>query len=187
MGAPKLLLPWGNTSILGHLVWLWNRLQASQIAVVLAENDTTVSGELDRLSFPSSNRIINPNPERGMFSSVVCAATWEGWLLEITHWAIVLGDQPHLRPATLRALLDFSAAHPEHICQPSYAARPRHPVILPTSFFSRLRQTDSENLKRFLEANSSHRLFCEIDDPGLDLDIDLPADHKKALRLFLAS
>ncbi len=187
MGAPKLLLPWGNTSILGHLIWLWKRLQVSQIAVVLAPNDSNVSAELNRIGFPAGNHILNPTPERGMFSSILCAAAWPGWLPDLTHFAIVLGDQPHLRPATLRALLDFSAAHPGHISQPSHGARPRHPVILPATFFRGLPQTDCTDLKRFLESNSSHRLFCEIDDPGLDLDIDQPADYKKALRLFLSS
>ena len=63
--------------------------------------------ELDRLNFPVRDRIENPQPERGMFSSILCAAHWHGWRREIASWAIVLGDQPHLRTETLRVLLEF--------------------------------------------------------------------------------
>jgi len=36
MGRPKLLLPWGATSILGHHIHEWTQLGAAQTAVVLA-------------------------------------------------------------------------------------------------------------------------------------------------------
>src|ERR1035437_2980619 len=34
MGKPKLLLPWGGTSVLGHLIEEWRALHAKQIDVV---------------------------------------------------------------------------------------------------------------------------------------------------------
>ncbi len=39
MGQCKLLLPWGNTSVIGHLIRQWQSLTAHQIAVVLAAGD----------------------------------------------------------------------------------------------------------------------------------------------------
>ena len=95
MGKPKLLLPWGRTSVLGHLIKQWKALGAKQIAVVCAPDDGAMRVELDRLGFPVQDRIINPAPDRGMFSSIQCAAQWSGWQAALTHWAIVLGDQPH--------------------------------------------------------------------------------------------
>src|SRR5256885_3178049 len=78
MGKPKLLLPWGVTSVLGHLIGQWKALRAGQIAAVWATGDQAVSVELDRLGFPKVNRVVNPTPERGMFSSIQCAARWSG-------------------------------------------------------------------------------------------------------------
>ena len=84
-------------TIVGHLIRQWRELGAGQIAVVhRPDNDTPLVAELDRLDFPAKDRIANPQPERGMFSSIVCAADWSGWRSEIGAWAIVLGDQPHL-------------------------------------------------------------------------------------------
>src|SRR4051812_5400227 len=102
MGRPKLLLPWKSTSVIGHLIDQWQSLGVSQICVVCAADDQALAQELNRLGFPEALRILNPLPERGMFSSIQCAARWPGWNPTLTHWAIILGDQPHLSPASLR-------------------------------------------------------------------------------------
>ena len=128
-------------------------------------------------------RILNPAPDRGMFSSIQCAANWSGWQPALTHWAITLGDQPHVREATLRALVDFAASHANRICQPLRGGRPRHPVMLPASAFRALQRTPFDNLKQFLQPRSAEQAGWESDDPGLDLDIDVPADYERALQL----
>src|SRR5712691_801668 len=79
MGRPKLLLPWGRNTILGHLIDQWRALGAGQIAIVHAVADEALEREFDRLEFPGSDRIVNPQPERGMFSSIQCAGGWRGW------------------------------------------------------------------------------------------------------------
>jgi molybdenum cofactor cytidylyltransferase len=185
MGRPKLLLPWGNTSVLGHLVGQWSSLGAKQVALACAEGNQPLDQELARLGFPARNRIVNPNPEAGMFSSIQCAARWPGWDAPLTHWVIVLGDQPHLRPETLRGLLEFAAGNRQRICQPGRNGRPRHPVIVPQAIFQELKQAKEDDLKQFLRNRPQEMALCELDDSGLDFDIDEPADYERAVRLFL--
>ena len=184
MGRPKMLLPWGGTTVLGHLIALWTKTAADQIAVVHAAGDPALASELDRLHFPVENRIINPQPDRGMFSSVQCAAQWAGWKPGLTHWAIALGDQPHIQSATLAALIDFAARHPDHVCQPRHrGGRARHPVLIPAATFPSIALSKGETLKHFLQSIAAPIQLMDIDDPGLELDIDLPEDYQKALRL----
>jgi molybdenum cofactor cytidylyltransferase len=185
MGRPKLLLPWAETSVLGHLLAQWRALGATQIAIVCAADAQPVQAELARLAFPLENRIFNPAPNEGMFSSVLCAARWPGWQKDLTHWAIVLGDQPHLRLETLSQLLEFAAAHAESVCQPCRVGRRRHPVLLPKADFLQLKKTPASNLKDFLLRCSV--AACEMNDPGLDLDIDQPGDYEAALKLAFGS
>jgi molybdenum cofactor cytidylyltransferase len=183
MGRPKLLLPWGKTSVLGHLIAQWHALGPKQIAVVCASSDQAIQAELDHLGFPAQPRLINPAPERGMFSSIQCAAQWTGWQPTLTHWALVLGDQPHLQPQTLRQVLDFAAAHRTRICQPARHGHARHPVLLPRTIFRRLAHSTAASLKEFLAAPSQDAALCEVEDPGIELDIDYPEDYRKALKL----
>jgi len=181
MGRPKLLLPWGDTSVLGHQIRLWQQLGAAQVCVVYSPTNEAIRAELDRLGLAAGNRIANPQPGDGMFSSIRSAARWNGWKPGLTHWAITLGDQPHLRRETLRAVIDLAKEQPDRICQPRRMGHLRHPVILPEHPFEQLRDATVSTLKEFLA--SQPIASCEVDDSGLDLDIDAPEDYERALRL----
>jgi molybdenum cofactor cytidylyltransferase len=184
MGKPKLLLPWGGTSILGHQIRLWHRLGVDQVAVVYRANDAALCAELDRLGVGFQNQIRNPKPELGMFGSIQCASRWTGWEAALTHWVIGLGDQPHLRPETLETLLAFSSSHPTAVCQPRRLGRLFHPVILPRKFFAQLPSTPATTLKKFLNKIPGEVAGCDVDDPGVAFDIDTPIDYERALSEF---
>jgi molybdenum cofactor cytidylyltransferase len=183
MGRPKLLLPWGGTSVIGHLIRQWRRLGAVQIGVVHAAGDPAMLEELDRLEFSAQDRIVNPHPAQGMFSSVQCAACWPGWRADLGQWVVTLGDQPHLREGTLRALLEFGAARRGEICQPAWRGRAQHPVLLPAAAFRQLADWPGGNLRQFLQTQSV--ALCDAGDAGLEFDIDEPADYERALALWL--
>jgi molybdenum cofactor cytidylyltransferase len=183
MGQAKLLLPWGETSILGHHLQSWQSLGATQIAVVCRPEDAPLERELDRLGLATDRRIHNPQAAEGMFSSILAAARWGGWNASTSHWAIVLGDQPQMRPETLAALLAACANEPSQAHQPSRHGQPRHPVVLPALRFRSLADPGiaARTFKEFLALGPVVRV--EMDDPGLDLDIDTPQDYRQALRL----
>jgi molybdenum cofactor cytidylyltransferase len=184
MERPKLLLPWGDTSIAGHQLRIWNGFGLEQVAVVCAAGDQAMQLELDRINFPAENRILNHTPQNGMFSSIRCAAQWTGWKSELTHWAITLGDQPHLRRETLESLLAFAAEHSGKVCQPRHLGHFRHPVLMPKEVFLQLGMTKATTLKEFLEMPESVA-GCDLDDAGLDEDIDTPADYEKARQHYI--
>ena len=82
----------------------------------------------------------------------------------------------------LRRVLEFSAAHPASVCQPARLGHGRHPVLLPKSVFRRVANSKAATLKEFLAGSPRQVALCELDDPGLDLDIDRPEDYRNALR-----
>jgi len=183
MGKPKLLLPWKTNSILGFLLKQWRELGARQVAVVAAPEDRGLEVEFERLRLPSTHLIVNPAPQDGMFSSIRCAVRWGGWRPGLTHWAIVLGDQPHLRRQTLQELLALARASLDKVCQPAFQGRRRHPVVLPRMAFAQIADSEAPNLEAFLKSLLGQTISCDMDDPGLDLDIDYPTDYDKALEL----
>jgi molybdenum cofactor cytidylyltransferase len=176
MGQPKLLLPWKDRTVLAHLLQLWSGLEPAQIALVIAPG-SPLEPHLGEV-----NRIVNPTSQLGMFSSVQSAASWHGWEEGLTHFAVTLGDQPHVGIDTLRRVMDFARENPEYICQPARKGRGRHPVVLPRDIFRQIANSDRPNLKEFLHIHQSERRLVESDDAGLDLDIDTPADYERALQ-----
>lgn len=177
MGRPKLLLPWHERTVIAQIIGQWRQLGAKQITVVHRPGDKVLLRELDLLNVASEDRIVNPEPARGMFSSIQCAANWNGWRPDIAVWSIILGDQPQLCLKTLHAILVFSRRHPDAICQPEYDGHGRHPVLLPRSAFEDLKSSPAKNLKEFLKCNSRQLVKCPMDDPTLPLDMDTPEDY----------
>jgi CTP:molybdopterin cytidylyltransferase MocA len=116
-----------------------------------------------------------------MFSSIRCAARWPGFEPAITHVAISLGDQPQIQPGTLSRLIASVTQDPAHVWQPSFAGRPKHPVILPRPTFTALAQTSCATLREFLTTSHAPRSHIEIDDPSLAIDLDTPEDYQRAL------
>jgi molybdenum cofactor cytidylyltransferase len=182
MGRPKLLLPWGNTTIIGSQIDTWRSLGVPQIAVVHRAGDLDFLRELDRIRVSQEHRISNPTPQDQMFGSVRCAATWSGWNSNLTHVVISLGDQPQLKPGTLRDLLELSTESPQEICQPLYGGRTRHPIVFPRGTFQTLKNSEATTLKEFLRTENV--VGIELNDPGLALDIDDSADYEKALKFI---
>jgi molybdenum cofactor cytidylyltransferase len=185
MGRPKMLLPWGRTTVLGRLVEQWRELGAGQIGVVTADRDQPLAAELDRLGIGPAERISNPDPSRGMFSSIQCAARWNCWGEPLVQIGIALGDQPHLADERLRALIHFTRSYSENICQPGYQSRGRHPVFMPRKVFESLATTAASTLKEFLAIHASLVRRVEMNEPALDLDLDTPADYERASERFL--
>jgi len=182
MGRPKLLLPWGKRSVIEHLVSQWAAAGAEQITVVCAADDHQLQRELGRVGVPDADRIFNPAPEAGMFSSIRCAALWTRWNPRVSHWVITLGDQPHLHAETLLGLVHFARAHSDRVCQPARAGHPRHPVLMPKAVFLQLGGSPAANLRQFL--SSCEVALWESSDPGLDLDLDRPEDYERALAMM---
>jgi CTP:molybdopterin cytidylyltransferase MocA len=67
MGRPKALLPFGDGTVLGAVAAALRAGGAGDRVVVTAPGDRTLAGLAERLGL---RRAINPDPSRGMLSSV---------------------------------------------------------------------------------------------------------------------
>ncbi len=182
MGQPKLLLPWGTTSIVGHLLSVWRSVGASRLAVVCAPPPHPLHTELDRLGFSRKDRIINPSPENGMFSSIQIAALWSGWDSSLSHFAFALGDQPQIPATMIKSLLDQASLNPEAICQPSFRGRPKHPVIMPRAALLELANTTQPTFRDFLANTRVPPSLMNVDDHLVTIDMDSPNDYEAAIK-----
>jgi len=188
MGKPKLLLPWHGSTIIAHEIETWRNIERSngnghsgaEVRVVVGAKPDPIQDELDRLHFPEDSRIVNANPDDGMFSSIRCAAR-ANWPNELTHFAIILGDQPHLKRTTLQKVLHIAEEEFDTICQPRHRSKIGHPVIIPRKTFVQLADAKVERLCDFLTDRNVE--LIDVDDPGLELDIDVAADYEQALKV----
>ncbi|MGZ8921325.1 MAG: nucleotidyltransferase family protein [Limisphaerales bacterium] len=184
MGSPKLLLPWGDQTVVAHIIATWRELGALHIAPVCRHDDEALAAELSHLDIPAADRILNSAPDAEMFSSIRCAAAWDDWNPEVTHFVIALGDQPQIRNETLSTLLLFANDHPHSICQPTFQDRPKHPVIIPARIFRDLVLSPATTLREFLESHTAHRCYLQTSDESLNVDLDTPQAYATARQRF---
>lgn len=179
MGTCKLLLPWGEKTILTHLLDQWRSTGAAQIAPAIDPSNQPLRKALAHAGFSPSDWIENPSPQLGMFSSLREASRWTGWLPTLTHWIISLGDQPHIEISTLRLLLHAARKNPTYICQPSFHGHTAHPTILPASNFRELVQNNIPNLRTYIRTREAFRLRVAVEDAGVSEDLDTPGDYAR--------
>lgn len=80
--------------------------------------------------------VINPQPERGIGSSVACAVNAKQQDVDGILFAVC--DQPYLREETVVRMIDTFCAEPDCIVALGDARRRGNPVIFPQSCFSDL-------------------------------------------------
>jgi molybdenum cofactor cytidylyltransferase len=179
MGRCKPLLPWGEKTILTHLLDQWRSAGAAQIAPVIDPSNELLRKALARAGFSPFDWIENRSPQLGMFSSLQEASRWTGWLPTLTHFAISLGDQPHIQISTLCLLLDAARKNPTRICQPALHGHAAHPIILPASNFRELARNDIADLRTYIRTREALRLRVPVDDPGVCEDLNTPKDYAR--------
>jgi molybdenum cofactor cytidylyltransferase len=176
MGYPKpLLLIDGKTFI--------EKTAATMLAVV--PRLVIVIGahrERVRAAIPRDARIEileNPNYSRGQLSSL---KTGLGVIQTDSDGAIVhLADHPAVRVESFRAIIDSYQRTAKPIVIARNEGRRGHPVLFGRSMFAELQNApEGEGARHVVNADASRVEYADLDDPGINLDLDTPADLARA-------
>jgi CTP:molybdopterin cytidylyltransferase MocA len=176
-GGAKMLATLADRPILQHVLDALAMVDPAVTIVVLGADAEQVDAALE---WRSERRIVNPEPERGLSSSLklgVAAAAAAAAELGIEAILICLGDQPRLRPDVVRALLGTETDRP--IVAPRYDQDgSRNPVLLHRPAWPvAMKATGDAGLGAFIK--SRPELVLEIPFTGGNPDVDRPGDLEK--------
>ena len=135
-GGDKLAYPIDGKPMLLHALELYARLSdrfVSRVAVLKADAKERREAA-ERMEYRVA---VNPDPERGMASSVVIG-TQEALKSEPDAILYAVGDQPRVREETVLRLLEAFQKDPTRIVAPIADGRRGNPVLFPKSFFPEL-------------------------------------------------
>ena len=176
MGRPKLLMPWGQSTVLASTLAALRDGGVGAIVVVLAPQ-----GPLASWQPPAGVRIVvNPEPVKGMLSSVLAGLA--ALVGSPDPLLVCPADLPALRADTVAALL---ATYRESggIVVPRHGRRRGHPLVIAPVWQARMPGLahHDNGLRRILElaAGAVHEL--PVDDPGSIHDVDTPEDYAALL------
>jgi len=173
MGTPKMLLPWGESSVLGQVVATFARVNPREILIVTGGSRDLVVAEAERLSSRFPVRCIhNPGFETGdMLASLQRGL--ESQADDVEAVLIGLGDQPQLSQAALQAVAAAAyAAGSSRLIVPSCGMRRGHPWLVQRDLWAEiLALSPPLTLRDFLSAHADEILYIEADQTILkDLD-----------------
>ena len=179
MGRPKLLLPYGQTTIVGSLVAALRRAGVAHIALVTAPGDAALRAWAEEAGLVAA---VNPDPSRGMLSSIRAGIEALGGPLALAAGAepllVVPADLPALQPATVRTLLAAMSGADAPLAVPVHDGRRGHPLAIAPALVPEVWDLDLEvGLKQLLERHAGEVLEVVVDDRGAVVDVDTPEDY----------
>lgn len=150
-------------------------LDADVTAVVVVLSPGADLAAAGGLQHPRVHQVINPDPSRGMFSSIqsglAASATAGGDPV-----LVLPADMPFVTPATIRLVADECARVNRPVVA-THGGRRGHPLALPGNLVpGLLSATATGSLKEALASLVVDVTHLELDDAGVLRDVDVPAD-----------
>jgi molybdenum cofactor cytidylyltransferase len=185
MGQPKLLLPWGNTTVLGQVVATFamglstDSKTDCEILVVTGGARDLMEAEVTRLAkhYPVRS-IFNPEyAQGGMLSSIQVGLTALG--PDARAALIGLGDQPQVREETVWHICSSFVQTESPLVIPSFQERRGHPWLVARPLWSEILALPTSTIPRqFLNAHKGLVQYVSADESVL-LDLDTPEDYDR--------
>lgn len=183
MGQPKLLLPFGPTTVIGSLL---QTLADAEIVplVLIRPGDRLLRDEVAR----TAATLVEPqSPPAEMRVSI------EHLLKEIERqhrpgpddgWLLIPADHPLLRAKTLRLLID-AWDRAGGIVVPTCNGVRGHPTLFSWSFAESVARLPADvGVNELVRTNASAVIEVPVDDSTIHLDLDTPDDYAQALELL---
>lgn len=184
MGQPKLLLPWGETTVIGQVT---GTLQAcaelAEIVVVTgswqAEIEAALQEQTNQPGKPGLRMVHNGLHFEGeMLSSVQCGLAALPEACEAT--LIALGDNPQLEPEVVSEILAAYRQSGAALLIPSYQMRRGHPWLVGRALWGAIRALTARNtLRDFLAEHSRLIQYVNVGTPSILQDLDTPEDYHR--------
>jgi molybdenum cofactor cytidylyltransferase len=176
MGRPKLLLPWGDGTLMDHVLTIWRASRVGRVVVVLHRDD----GELIDLCRRRQVEMVVPDvPPPEMKDSVAAAITFIRDAHRPTDadaWLMAPADMPGLSIAVIHRLVAAHDPNRPRILVPTHAGRRGHPVLFPwPAAHEVLQLAPHEGVNQLLHRHAVEELLCSAD--ALPGDVDTPLDY----------
>jgi len=176
MGQPKMLLPWGERTVLSQVLTTILEAGVDDILVVTGGAREQVESAISHLKVKT---IFNDQFKQGeMLSSIKCGIRS---LTRQTQAVLIgLGDQPQVKAGSVQAVCDAYRENGSKIVVPSFNMRRGHPWLIERSLLGDLMDIKSPQSPRdFLYAYRENIQYVNVDDPGILTDLDTPEDYRK--------
>ncbi|SMC05830.1 molybdenum cofactor cytidylyltransferase [Sulfobacillus thermosulfidooxidans DSM 9293] len=179
MGQPKALLPWGEGTVLDHVMGQARQAGAQTLVVLGFEPSFPITGDWVR----------NVHASQGIASSIQCGLTWIRRHKGLAPVLVLLADQPFVTSDDiLWTWKQFVARSADvHAVRPLYEGLIGHPVIFDAAFDAAIFQLEGDRGLGKIWNTRPDTLSLKapplLSRPHPSFDLDTPTDYARALSL----
>jgi CTP:molybdopterin cytidylyltransferase MocA len=182
MGRPKLLLPFRGRPLVAAVVEALRRGGVETLVLVTSPGDEELRTWAREAGLTVA---VNPDPERGMLSSIREGIAALGGAAELVRRGETLlvspADLPTLRAETVAMLIQRMAETGAPLALPAYRGRRGHPLAIAPALIPEIDTLDPEvGLKQLRDRHQAELLEIEVEDAGVVQDVDTPQDYEHA-------
>jgi molybdenum cofactor cytidylyltransferase len=175
MGTQKLLLPFGDTTVIGHVVDELLRSVVDEVYVVVGHQAERIEAAL---SGRGVSVVANPDYAQGMLSSVRCGLRALKPRCEAI--LVALGDQPAMTAELVNTMVEAFRTGRQPIVVPVHGGRRGHPLLVSADYRPEiLTQYDQQGLRGLLDAHPDDLFELEVSTAAVLSDIDYPEDYRR--------
>jgi molybdenum cofactor cytidylyltransferase len=151
LGKPKQLVPWGPTTLLGHVIERTRSFGLDELWVVIGHRADEI---LDAVDFGDASIVLNDEYQEGMASSLRVGLDALTRHSRANKALIAMGDQPDIRADVVAELLKVSRREKRPAVVPKYRYTWSNPVIVDKSHWARLMSLEGDGgAQRLLQAH----------------------------------
>lgn len=173
MGTQKLLLPFGETTVVGAVVGTALASRVDRILAVLGADRDAVRQGLEPLGIDLA---VNEDYAKGMLSSV--QAGFRALPADAEAAVVMLGDQPFLPTRVVDAVVEAFRRSGRGIVVPAFQGRRGHPVLVDLKYRDEVLALDpADGLRRLMRAHPEDVFEAEVEDANILRDMDVPEDY----------
>ncbi|MEN4013191.1 MAG: nucleotidyltransferase family protein [Chloroflexota bacterium] len=178
MNAPKMLLPWGESTVLQTVLSTLRAGGIEKMVVVLGAAEKEIHRLLNETPLPIS-RVTNPNFANGEMSDSLKIGVGSV-SVENRAVLIALGDQPQIEAATVQAILERFQSEGSRLIVPSFNMRRGHPWLVEKSLWSDLNMLSPNfTMRDFFRKYNAEIDYLVVDTPSILQDLDTPEDYAR--------
>lgn len=176
MGRPKMILPWGKTTVIGRVVQALVEAGLTQIVVVTGGAKNEVEHALAGLPVQMAF-----NPQYANEAMVVSLQVGLRSLSQDTQAAlVVLGDQPQIEMRVVQSILNAFQARGACMVVPSYQMRRGHPWLVARSLWPAVFALQAPaTLRTLFSAYQQQIEYLPVDTDSILQDLDYPQDYER--------
>jgi molybdenum cofactor cytidylyltransferase len=176
MGTQKLLLPFGETTVVEAVVATARGSRVDRVIVVLGSDADEVRKKLETSGAAFT---INEAYARGMLSSVQAGLKALGG--DAGAAVVMLGDQPFLPAMVVDAVIEAYRTNGKGIVIPVFRGRRGHPVLVDMKYRDEVLGLDpADGLRQLMHAHPGDIHEIDVDDANILRDMDTPEDYRAA-------